>query len=120
MAYDETLAEKVRTLLKSKKGFTEKKMFGGICFLLDGNMCGGVLKNELIVRVDPQQYENLKTRPNTREFDFTGRPMKGWIVVTAPGHQAPSDLKAWVDRGVQYAGSLPAKKKRPAKGAGKS
>jgi hypothetical protein len=109
MGYDEGLAEKVRALLKSEQGFDEKKMFGGICFLLNGNMACGVLNNDLIVRVGSENHEEALQLPYTRQFDITGRPMKGWVMVSAKGHEASKDLAAWVYRGVAFASTLPAK-----------
>ena len=77
MGYDKGLAERVRGLLKGKPGFSEKKMFGGVCFLLQGNMACGVLNDDLIVRVGPVKYNELLKVPNTRQFDITGKPMEG-------------------------------------------
>ena len=109
MAYDQKLAERVRALLKDSPGFTEKKMFGGVGFLLSGNMACGVLNDDLIVRVGPQQYEDMLKLPNTRLFDITGRPMKGWVMVSAKGSKTKKNLSIWVDRGVSFALTLPAK-----------
>jgi hypothetical protein len=109
MGYDKRLAERVRALLESKPGFSEKAMFGGVCFLLRGNMACGVLNDDLIVRVGLEKYaEALKLR-YTKEFDITGRPMKGWVMVSAEGHKKKHDLVAWVERGAAFALTLPAK-----------
>jgi TfoX/Sxy family transcriptional regulator of competence genes len=109
VAYNQKLAEKVRVLLKDKPGFNEKKMFGGVCFLLHGNMACGVLNDELIVRVGPQNYEDLLKLPTTRQFDITGKPMKGWVMVSAKGHKETDNLARWVDRGVAFTMTLPSK-----------
>ena len=109
MAYDEGLAQRVREMLEEEPGYNEKKMFGGICFLLHGNMSCGIIGEELIVRVGPVAYQESLQRPNVREFDFTGRPMKGWVTVACEGHEADEDLNAWLDKGMEYALSLPGK-----------
>ena len=109
MAYDEGLAQRVREELKELPGFVEKKMFGGIGYMLHGNMACGVNGEDLIVRVGPEEYENALVEPRTRPFDMTGRPMKGWVVVDAAGYAADEDLRAWVQQGIAYALSLPAK-----------
>lgn len=109
MAYNEELAQRVRNLLDRKPGFAEKKMFGGICFLLRGNMACGVLQDDLIVRVGPDKYQELLQLPDTRLFDITGKPMKGWLMVSAAGHDSEDDLSSWVERGASFAMSLPPK-----------
>ena len=109
MTYDEGLAQRVREKMSELPGYVEKKMFGGIGFMLHGNMACGVNGEDLIVRVGPEQYESALAEPHTRPFDMTGRPMKGWVVVTAEGCEADGDLKVWVEQGVEYALSLPAK-----------
>ena len=80
-----------------------------VCFLLRGNMVCGVLNEDLIVRVGPKAYESSLRLPNTRKFDITGKPMKGWVMVSAEGHQADKDLAAWVERGIAFAMTLAAK-----------
>jgi hypothetical protein len=109
MGYDKGLAERVRALLKVKTGFGEKNMFGGVCFLLRGNMACGVLNDDLIVRVGKEKYEKALQMPHTRQFDITGRPMNGWVMVSAEGHKKKRDLAAWVERGSAFALTLPAK-----------
>ncbi|MBW2204179.1 MAG: TfoX/Sxy family protein [Deltaproteobacteria bacterium] len=99
MAYNEDLAQRVREEMSALPSYVEKKMFGGVGFMLQGNMACGVNGTDLIVRVGP----------HTKLFDMTGRPMKGWVVVLAEGYEANGDLKAWVQQGVRYALSLPAK-----------
>ncbi len=109
MAYDLTLAERIRKRLQRQSGLSEKKMFGGIGFLLNGNMCCGVLGKEMIIRLDPEEGEKALQVPDTRVFDFSGRPMKGWILVHAKGVTTDAKLNSWVDQAVKYARSLPAK-----------
>lgn len=109
MAFDETLADRVRPLLARRKGFSEKKMFGGIGFLLHGNMCVGVWKKSLIVRLGPDGYEDALVEPFVKEFDITGRPMKGWVLVEAGGIEQEEHLRDWVGRATRFVGSLPEK-----------
>ena len=106
MAFDEGLAQRVREILEEKQGFEEKKMFGGICFMLQGNMACGVLKDDLIVRVGPEKYEEFLKLPHSRKFDFTGKPMKGWVVVSPEGHESDINLYEWTQKGAHYALSL--------------
>ncbi len=111
MAYDEKLAGRVRKLFAKRKAIAEKKMFGGVAFLLNGNMCCGLHGGELIVRLKPEETDQALARPHTRIFDMTGRPMKGWILVKPAGLMSEDALAKWVSVGVSYAASLPAKKK---------
>ena len=109
MAYDEGLATRVRDVLGDRPGLAEKRMFGGLAFLLHGNMACGVRGDDLIVRVAAEVADAAQGEPGTRPFDLTGRPMKGWLLVDAGGDAEDEDLRRWVDRGVAYASSLPAK-----------
>lgn len=109
MAYDEGLTQRIREMLPSQSEYVEKKMFGGVGFMLQGNMSVGVNKDDLIVRVYPERFEELVGRPHARPFDMTGRPMKGWIMVSAGGHGSDEDLQEWVEEGVEFALSLPPK-----------
>jgi hypothetical protein len=109
MAYDEGLAKRAREILVDLPGFVEKKMFGGIGFMLRGNMACGVNGNELIVRVGPANYEQALGKPHTRPFDMTGRPMRGWVMVAPGGLESDAGLEDWVQRGVEFALSLPPK-----------
>ena len=109
MAYDEGLAERVRELLSLRSGLTEKKMFGGIAWMLDGNMACGVTGDELLVRVAPDDRERALAEEHTRGFDMTGRPMTGFICVTPPGVGDDRSLAGWVDLGADFATSLPSK-----------
>lgn len=109
MAYDEKLAGRVRSALAGRKQIVEKRMFGGLAFLLNGNMCCGLHGKELIVRLDPEETDRALARPHTRVFDMTGRPMKGWILVQPAGLARDDALAKWVSMGVSHAASLPEK-----------
>jgi hypothetical protein len=109
MAYDENLARRMRAEIGPMPGLVEKKMFGGTGFMVQGNMACGVHGNDMIVRVGPERYEQELDRPHTKVFDMTGRPMSGWIIVEPAGVAGDDDLRAWVEQGLEYALSLPAK-----------
>lgn len=109
MAYDEALARRVSNMMKSIDDFSEKKMFGGVGYLIKGNMAVGVHKNYLIVRVGVDQYSKTLEDPNTLEFDITGRPMKGWIMVKPEGITSDLILAEWINKGVIFSLSLPPK-----------
>jgi len=109
MAYDELLAIRMRAALGPTPGLVEKKMFGGIGFLLNGNMACGVHKNYLIVRVGPQKSTAALARPHVRPFDMTGRPMAGWVMVEPQGCATEPALKIWLEEGLEFARSLPEK-----------
>jgi hypothetical protein len=109
MPYDAKLAHRLRTLLARRKGITEKTMFGGIGFLLDEHMLVGVWKESLIARVGPGAYESALAESHVREFDITGRPMQGWIMVEPAGLEDDADLKGWVDTAVKFVRTLPKK-----------
>lgn len=109
MAYDETLAARIRDHLGDDPSIAEKKMFGGVAYMLHGNMAVGVHKNGLMVRLDADDHEAALAEPGVSEFDLTGRPMRGWVVVGADAISDDSSLASWIERGVEYAGSLPPK-----------
>jgi TfoX/Sxy family transcriptional regulator of competence genes len=109
MAYDEVLADRVRELVSARADLSERKMFGGIGFMVGGNMAVGVIGDELIVRLEPDDAEKALAEQGVREFDFTGRPMKGWIFVASERTADDTGLGEWVDAGADYAASLPAK-----------
>ena len=109
MAFDETLAGRIRDALARQRGVQEKKMFGGVGFLLNGNMLVGVWKNSLIVRLGEDDHEAALSEPHVREFDITGRPMKGWILVEAEGVAEDEEVKAWIKRATKFVKTLPAK-----------
>jgi hypothetical protein len=98
MAYDEGLAIRLQDILGDEAGLAEKKMFGGLAILLDGNMAAGVYGDDLLVRTDPGQQDTLLAEPGTRPLDMTSRPMKGWIVVDASRCAEDDDLPRWVTR----------------------
>jgi TfoX/Sxy family transcriptional regulator of competence genes len=110
MAYDEALAGRIRRLLDGHDVVTERKMFGGIAFMLNGNMICGVVKDELMVRVGAEAYADALARPHARPMDFTGRPMKGMLFVGAEGIRSDSGLSGWTELSLAFAGSLPPKK----------
>ncbi len=110
MAYDEALAGRIRSRLKGTAGLTEQKMFGGVGFMVNGNMARGVNKQAMIVRLSDEDAEAALKRPHVRPFDMTGRPMKGWIVVEPPGLTTDKALQGWVNQSVVFARSLPPKK----------
>jgi TfoX/Sxy family transcriptional regulator of competence genes len=109
MAFDENLAARIRKTLARKKGVEEKKMFGGIVFMLNGNMLVGVWKDSLIVRLGDEQAEEALLEPHVRPFDITGKPMKRWAMVAPEGVQRDDELKDWIQRAVQFVGRLPGK-----------
>jgi TfoX/Sxy family transcriptional regulator of competence genes len=111
MAYDEDFARRVREQLDGVGGVAQKAMFGGLAFLLHGNMAVGVSSGgELMVRVGPDATDDALSHPHTRLFDMTGRPMKGWILVAPEGVATEEELGAWVERGIAFARSLPPKR----------
>jgi len=109
MPFNEELAARIRDALARKKNIEEKKMFGGVGFLLHGNMLVGVWKDSLIVRVGPDEYEDALIEPHVREFDITGRPMKGWAMVEAEGVENDDQLKDWIKRASKFVRKLAAK-----------
>ena len=109
MAFDESLAQRIRDALEGKQGVEEKKMFGGVGFLLNGNMLVGVWKDSLIVRQGPDGYEDALAQSYVREFDITGKPMKGWVIVDAEGIEDDDQLAEWIERAVKFVTTLPRK-----------
>jgi len=109
MPYSESLADRIRQTLKGRRGFTEKKMFGGVGFMLHGNMCVGVWHTSLIARLGSDQAAAALKEPCVVEFDITGRPMKGWVMVEAEGVETDDQLRAWVERTVGFVETLPKK-----------
>lgn len=107
MAYDQGLAQRMREELDQIPNLSERQMFGGIGFMVNGNMACGVNKEEMIVRVGPENYDQALKKPHTRVFDFTGRPMKGWVMIAPEGYESDEDLKYWIEQGVSFAQSLP-------------
>ncbi|MCI0639228.1 MAG: TfoX/Sxy family protein [Gemmataceae bacterium] len=111
MAYDEALAERIHQVLARKRGITEKKMFGGIGFLLSGNMCVGVWKRFLLLRLGAEQADDALRQQHVKEFDITGKPMKGWVMVEPAGCAEDSSLESWVEKAVRFVKTLPKKEK---------
>jgi len=105
MPFDESLAARVRPLLR-RRGFAEKRMFGGVGFLLHGKMCAGVWKDSLILRIGPDAYEHALTRPFVRVFDVTGRPMTGWVMVDPGGVRDDAALVLWLEQAVAFVRGL--------------
>jgi TfoX-like protein len=108
MAYNLKLAERIRSELDGMP-FVEKNMFGGVGYLLNGNMACGVNKDNMIVRVDPEKHNTLLKQPHAKPFDLTGKPMKGWLLVEPGGVKTAKQLSAWVKEGVEFALTLPSK-----------
>ena len=106
MAYDAQLAERVRRLLARRKDITEKKMFGGLAFLLRGKMCCGVLQEDLVVRVGPERYAAAVAAPHARPMDFTGRPLRGFLFVAAAGYKTDAALRKWLQQAIEFASSI--------------
>jgi TfoX/Sxy family transcriptional regulator of competence genes len=110
MAYDEDLANRIRELVSAEPGLTEKQMFGGLAFLINGNMSVSASgRGGLLLRVDPDETDALVSKPHARRFEMRGREMDGWLRVDAEGVKTKRQLEAWVKRGVAYARSLPGK-----------
>ena len=101
MAYDDALAEKIREALEGQSGWTERKMFGGLAFMLHGNMCCGIVDQQLMVRVGPDAYERTLALPHVRPMNFTGRPMRGFIYVDPPGTRTVAALRKWIALGAE-------------------
>src|SRR5262245_11161815 len=109
MPYDETLITKIRQLLGSKKHLTEQKMFGGIAFLLSGNVCCGAWGEFLILRLGEDMARQVLGEQDTRPFDITGRPMRGWAMAEPAGWQDAAKLRRWIAWAVEFTSELPAK-----------
>jgi len=109
MAYDDSLGTRVRGALADAPGLSEQQMFGGLCFLINGHMCAGIVGSTLMVRIGPEGYADALTEPHVRPMDFTGRPMTGMIFVAPPALATDAGLAAWTRRGARYAASLPPK-----------
>ena len=112
MAYDEGLAERVRLVLADAPELVERKMFGGICFMVGGHMTCGVLGDELIARVGPDAGDEALGRPGVREFDFTGRPMRNIVMVAPSAVASGDDLEGWIALARAFTGGLPPKPRR--------
>jgi TfoX/Sxy family transcriptional regulator of competence genes len=112
MAFDEALGQRLRAAMEAERHrdkLTEKRMFGGLALMLNGNMACGIIGDKLMVRVGPEAYDSSLAKPHTAEMDFNGRPMKGYIYVLPEGTLALRDLRSWARRGMEFARSLPKK-----------
>jgi TfoX/Sxy family transcriptional regulator of competence genes len=119
MAYDEGLAERIRAVLDGDPRVVEKKMFGGVAFLLDGKMFVGIVKDELMVRVGPAGHEEALKDPQARTMDFTGRPMAGYVFVSPEGTSEEAALGRWIGLGRAFAATLVGKTARSKKARSK-
>src|SRR5262245_60586838 len=115
MSYDEALADRIRGVVSKRPGITERAMFGGVAFMLNGNMFVGIVKDDLMVRVGPDLHDASLREPHVRPMDFTGRPMVGYVFVAPAGVDTDASLARWVDRGAEFVATLPAKAKPAAK-----
>ncbi|HEX5004479.1 MAG TPA: TfoX/Sxy family protein [Gemmatimonadales bacterium] len=109
MAFDVALGERVRRALAGTPGLTEQQMFGGLCFLVHGHMCAGIVGGTLMVRTGPEGHAEALAHPHVRPMDFTGRPMTGMVFVDPPALATEAELGAWVARGARFAATLPPK-----------
>jgi hypothetical protein len=109
MPFDDVLAGRIRDFFFRNRAIAEKRMFGGLAFLASGNLCVGVIGEALIARVGPEQYDEALARPHVREFDFTGRPMRGWVVVEAEGIEEDDALSEWLRLSHAFVETLPPK-----------
>jgi hypothetical protein len=103
MAYDERLAEKIRRALSGTRGLSERKMFGGLCFLIGGRMCCGIYDQRLVARVRREVYEETLARPHVRPMDFTGKPLRGFVCVMPGGLKKRGELGRWIAEGIRIA-----------------
>jgi hypothetical protein len=109
MAFDESLAARIRDTLARRKGVEEKTMFGCICFFLDGNVLAGVWNDRLIARLGPDEGEAAMSEQHVRAFDITGRPMRNWVAVEPEGVEDDDQLEAWIERATRFVRTLPKK-----------
>jgi TfoX/Sxy family transcriptional regulator of competence genes len=116
MAFDEALGERVATVLqRAGIDFQEKRMFGGLGFMINDKMCVGIVKDNLMVRVFDEKYADVLKTPHTREMDFTGRPMKGFLYVSPDGLRDDGSLQDWIDLGIEFSKFGKVKTKKAAK-----
>lgn len=109
MAYNEKLADRMREYLVDLKKIEEKKMMGGLCFMYKGKMCCGIVKEDLMVRVIPERHEEALSHPHGRPMDFTGKPLKNFVFVESEGYKRKTDLEYWLEMGIEFVNTLPAK-----------
>ncbi len=109
MSYDDHLADRIRRAFGGRGEVTEKAMFGGLCFMIDGHMCIGIVGDDMMVRVGPDEYDRALEQSHVREMDFTGRPMRGYVYVEPEGCSTVKSLRRWVDLAVRFVRTLPRK-----------
>lgn len=114
MAYDEKLADRMREKLMGLKKVEEKKMMGGLCFMVNGKMCCGIVKEDLMVRVVEDRHEEALSNPHGRPMDFTGKPLKNFVFVSPDGVKKDKDLTYWLEMGIEFVNTVPSKKKKKA------
>ncbi|CAM2010494.1 TfoX/Sxy family protein [Acanthopleuribacter pedis] len=110
MAYDADLAVRIEAVLHGREAFSQRKMFGGVAYMLNGNMCVGIHKDWLVVRLAPETAASLLDQPGVKPFDITGRPMKGWLLVAREAMGEAAQLSAWIERAETFVAGLPPKK----------
>jgi TfoX/Sxy family transcriptional regulator of competence genes len=109
MAYNQDVAQRIRAQLETMQPYTEKRMFGGVAFFVNGNMACGIMDDRVMIRVGPDRYEEALDRPHVEPFDRNGRPMRGWVSVQPEGYASEEELAGWLSQGVEVAASLPPK-----------
>ncbi len=109
MPFDEHVAQRVRDILAEACPATERRMFGGLAFMVNGHMCCGIVGEDIVVRVGAEGHEQALSQPHARAMDFTGRPMKGFVYVGPAGYRTKAALKSWIKRGLRFVLSLPPK-----------
>ena len=109
MAYEESVAQRIRPLLNDEEEVAERKMFGGLAFMVNGHMCCGVIGEELMLRVGPEAYEEVLALEHARLMDFTGRPMKGFVYVAKEGFTTDEQLAGWLEPALRFVNSMPPK-----------
>jgi hypothetical protein len=115
MPYSESLAQRTRAAFAGGRGIEEKRMFGGLCFLLNGNLCVGIWHSSLIVRLGPDEAAAALGEPHVGPFDVTGKPMRGWVMVAPDGLETDEQLLNWTSRSLAFVGTLPKKSVQPPK-----
>src|SRR5436309_15771999 len=113
MAFDEELAERIRSLVRGRSDIAERKMFGGLAFLLRGHMCFGIVETDMMVRVGTDGYQEALAKKHVRPMDFTGRPLKGMVYVAPAGVRTKRDLRYWIERGIGLSETLPVRRASP-------
>lgn len=109
MAYDEGLAQRLTDFFEGREDVSTRKMFGGLCFMVSGHMCCGIVGDRLMARAGPDQYENCLNKPHASEMDFTGKSMKGFVYVSAEGFESDADFDFWVSACESFSRSPPAR-----------